>query len=98
MVSDEVKYWVAFCRVSTIGRARFALPEGHLGSMGEAWRAGLNQRSAKAILSRGPAMSPEAEVERLVRLEIDALWTVRHALDQDREVMAVRGRVLSPSS
>jgi DNA processing protein len=86
MVSDEVKYWVSFCRIPTIGRARFALLEGHFDSLGEAWRAwgselaaaALDQRSVKAILSPRPAVSPEAEVERLVRLEIYAI-TIRDA-------------------
>jgi DNA processing protein len=84
MNSDEVKYWVAFSRVPTIGRARYALLEGYFGSLEKAWHAGaaelaaagLDQRSVKAVLSRRPAVSPEAEMERLARLEISA-FTIR---------------------
>ncbi|MDA0988891.1 MAG: DNA-processing protein DprA [Chloroflexi bacterium] len=84
MDSDDTKYWVAFCRIPTIGRARFALLEGYFGSLEKAWNAGadelaaagLDQRSVKAVLSRRPSVSPDAEMERLARLEIDA-FTIR---------------------
>ena len=81
MDSDEIKYWVAFSRMPAIGRARFALLEGYFGTLEKAWHAsgtelaaaGLDQRSVKAVLSRRPAVSPEAEMERLARLEINAI-------------------------
>ena len=60
MDSNEVKYWVAFTQIPTIGRARFALLEGYFGSLEKAWSAGagdlaaagLDKRSVKAVLSR----------------------------------------------
>ena len=84
MDSDDVKYWVAFSRIPTIGRAKFAMLERYFGSLEKAWHAGgtalaaagLDQRSVKAVLSRRPTVSPEAEVELLARLEIDAI-TIR---------------------
>ena len=84
MDTDEIKYWVAFSRVSTIGRARLALMEGHFGSLERAWHAsaaelsesGLDSRSVKSVTSRRPSVSPDAEMERLARLEI-AAFTVR---------------------
>ena len=84
MNSSEVGYWVAFNRIPTIGRARFAILEGYFGSLERAWRAsaadltaaGLDQRSVRAVVSRRPSISPEAEMERLDRLGIDVL-TIR---------------------
>ncbi len=84
MNSSEEGYWVAFNRIPTIGRARFAILEGYFGSLERAWRAsaadltaaGLDQRSVRAVVSRRPSISPEAEMERLDRLGIDVL-TIR---------------------
>ena len=75
---------MAFNRISTIGRARFAILESHFGDLETAWRAGssdlaaagLDQRSVRAIVSRRPSISPDAEWERLEKLRIDAI-TVR---------------------
>ena len=77
---EEVGYWVAFNRIPSIGRARFALLEGHFGSMERAWRAssdelvaaGLDQRSVRSLVTRRSSISPEAEMDRLARLGIDA--------------------------
>ncbi|MBI2856148.1 MAG: DNA-protecting protein DprA [Chloroflexi bacterium] len=84
MDASELKYWVAFNRIPNIGRARFALLESHFGSLGDAWAAaasdlaaaGLDQRSVRAVVSRRPAISPDGELERLVRENIVA-FTVR---------------------
>ncbi len=84
MNSSEEGYWVAFNRIPTIGRARFAILEGYFGSLERAWRAsaadltaaGLDQRSVRAVVSRRPSISPEAEMERVDRLGIDVL-TIR---------------------
>ncbi len=77
---EEVGYWVAFNRIPTIGRARFALLEGHFGSMERAWRAssdelvaaGLDQRSVRSVVTRRSSITPEAEMDRLARQGIDA--------------------------
>ena len=77
---EEVGYWVAFNRIPTIGRARFALLESHFGSMERAWRAssdelvkaGLDQRSVRSVVTRRSSITPEAEMDRLARQGIDA--------------------------
>ena len=84
MSREEVGYWVAFNRIPTIGRARFALLESHFGTMERAWRAssdeltaaGLDQRSVRSVVTRRSGISPDAEAERLARLGIDA-FTIR---------------------
>ena len=82
--TDQAKYWVAFNRISTIGRARFSILESYFGDLETAWSAGasdleaagLDQRSVRAIVSRRPSISPDGEWERLETLGIDAI-TVR---------------------
>ena len=82
--TEQTKYWVAFNRISTIGRARFAILESYFGDLETAWRAGasdleaagLDKRSVRAVVSRRPSISPDAEWERLERLGINAV-TVR---------------------
>ena len=82
--TEHTKYWVAFNRISTIGRARFAILESYFGDLETAWSAGasdleaagLDQRSVRAVVSRRPSISPDAEWDRLEKLGIDAV-TVR---------------------
>ena len=84
MSTDDVGYWVAFNRIPTIGRARFALLESYFGSMERAWSAssdelvaaGLDQRSVRSVVTRRPSISPDAEIQRLASLGIDA-FTIR---------------------
>ena len=72
---NEVKYWVAFRRVPSIGRVRYALLENHFGSLEAAWQAGapelqeagLDRRSVQAITTRRPAIDPDTEMEKLER-------------------------------
>ena len=109
MSSNEVGYWVAFNRIPTIGRARFAILEGYFGSLERAWQAsaadltaaGLDQRSVRAVVSRRPSISPEAEMERVDRLGIDVL-TIRDSgyprllreVYEYPPVLYVKGRIL----
>ena len=109
MNSSEVGYWVAFNRIPTIGRARFAILEGYFGSLERAWQAsaadltaaGLDQRSVRAVVSRRPSISPEAEMERVDRLGIDVL-TIRDSgyprllreVYEYPPVLYVKGRIL----
>jgi DNA processing protein len=73
METGELKYWVAFSRISGVGRARFNLMEGRFGSLAEAWRAsasdlqaaGLDGKTAQAIVARRPGIDPDAEMRRL---------------------------------
>ncbi|MDP2720330.1 MAG: DNA-processing protein DprA [Dehalococcoidia bacterium] len=75
---DALKYWVAFNLIPGIGRAKFALLDSRLGGMENAWKAsagdlkaaGLDERSVEAIISHRPAISPDAEMEKIERLNI----------------------------
>ena len=70
---DELKYWVAFRRVPSIGRARFLKLLSHFESMREAWhassdalrKAGLESKSVRAISTVRSKIDPDAEIEHL---------------------------------
>jgi DNA processing protein len=78
---DDTKYWVAFNRISPVGRARFERLERHFQSLDRAWEAssadlrdaGIEAKIAGSIVDQRRTISPDAEMERLQRLEIDAL-------------------------
>jgi DNA processing protein len=78
---DDTKFWVAFNRISAVGRARFERLERHFRLLEEAWRAGpadlreagIEEKIANSIVDQRRTISPDAEMERLRRLEIDAL-------------------------
>ncbi|MCH8950369.1 MAG: DNA-protecting protein DprA [Chloroflexi bacterium] len=78
---NERQYWVAFGRVPQIGRARFSLLEGHFSSMEEAWQAGpvaleaagLKGKALSSLLAARDGISPDAELEKLERLGVQAL-------------------------
>ena len=55
MDSSELKYSIAFNKVSGVGRARMALLEGHFGSLRLAWEA-----SSAAMVEAGPTAAPPA--------------------------------------
>lgn len=83
MASDDadLKYWVALGRVPRIGRARFLLLEKHFGKLENAWTAtagelraaGLDQQAITAILSNRDQISPDEEMERLVKHRVRVL-------------------------
>jgi predicted Rossmann fold nucleotide-binding protein DprA/Smf involved in DNA uptake len=70
----ELKYWVAFNRVSRVGRARMALLEGHFGALSRAWKAdamelngaGLDQSTARHIVTRRATIDPDRELENVI--------------------------------
>jgi DNA processing protein len=78
---DKLAYWVALSKVSGIGRVRFAQLERYFGDLESAWRAardelrqaGLDSRTADAILAVRSRVSPEAEIERLERHQVRVL-------------------------
>ncbi|HEY7833068.1 MAG TPA: DNA-processing protein DprA [Ktedonobacterales bacterium] len=82
---EDLAYWLGFNRVKGIGPARFALLLGAFGSARAAWladprewrAAGLDERTAVALARQRKSIEPEAEVERLARLRIQAL-TLKH--------------------
>ena len=73
MDSSELKYSIAFNKVSGVGRARMALLEGHFGSLRLAWEAssaamveaGLDRRTARRIATRKEAIDPAAELGKV---------------------------------
>ncbi len=78
---DEIKYWVAFSRISRIGAVRAGRLEEHFGSMAAAWRAnandlraaGLDQATVTSVVSSRPEIEPDVEMERLRRAGVLAL-------------------------
>jgi len=78
---DDTKYWVAFNRIPAVGRARFERLERRFGNLEDAWQAGvselreagLEQKIVSAIAEQRRSISPDAEMERLQRLGIEAL-------------------------
>ncbi len=81
MDRQELQFWVAFGRVSQFGRARIALLEGHFGKLEDAWRAGaadlqaagISGSALSALLSARDQVKPEAELERMESLGVQAL-------------------------
>lgn len=79
--TPEIAYWVALDRVTGVGRARFQLLEKHFGTMERAWQApaaeieaaGLDARTAAAIIAARVAGDPATEVALLERHGISAL-------------------------
>ncbi|MDP6716797.1 MAG: DNA-protecting protein DprA, partial [SAR202 cluster bacterium] len=73
MDDKELKYWIAFNRVSRVGRARMALLEGHFGSLSRAWEAdsmelagaGLDRGTVRHIANQRPKIDPDRELEAL---------------------------------
>jgi DNA processing protein len=80
MERRERQYWVAFGRVPQIGRVRFAALGAHFGSMEDAWKAGaaeleaagLSGSALSALLAAREGIDPEAELDRLDTLGIQA--------------------------
>jgi DNA processing protein len=79
--TDELKYWVAFSGIPGVGRVRIAQLKDHFGSLQDAWnapegklkQAGLDSRSADALVTLRPRISVDDEMERLERHGVDAL-------------------------
>ena len=73
MDTAELKYWIAFNRISRIGRARITLLEQHFNSLKDAWHAsvsdlgaaGLDNRTAQHIVTRRTTIDPDVEAKRL---------------------------------
>ena len=70
---DDLKYWVAFNRIHLMGTVRLRLLERYFSTMEEAWSAskaelrgaGIDEKTAAAILSRRVNISPDDEMECL---------------------------------
>lgn len=74
----ELKYWVSFSRIPGIGRVKICQLKEHFSSLDHAWkasagelkRAGLDSRTAEAVVNLRSRISPEAEIERLERFQV----------------------------
>ena len=81
MSNKDIKYWVGFSLISGIGRVRLAQMEKHFGNLEAAWqaapsdlkRSGLDSGSIRAITSRRPDISLDAEMEKLDRYGVKVL-------------------------
>lgn len=78
---DDLPYWVALHRVHRLGSVRFALLEAAFPSLRDAWHAsrgelqaaGIDARTAGALVLERERTSPEAELERLEAAGITAI-------------------------
>ncbi len=77
----DIKYWVGFSLISGIGRVRLTQLENYFTNLKNAWKAspaelkqaGLDSGSIRAITSRRPKISLEAEMEKLERYGVKVL-------------------------
>ena len=80
-LEDELKYWVAFHRISGLGPARFAKLESHFGSLEDAWNsspgqlstAGLDARTTAEIQADRLRIDPDGELEALDEAGVRAI-------------------------
>ncbi len=71
----DIKYWVGFSFIPSIGRVRLGQLEGYFGNLEDAWkatpadlrRARLDNNVIQAVVSWRPKISLEAEMEKLDR-------------------------------
>jgi len=110
MSKEDIKYWVGFSLISGIGRVRLTQLENYFKSLENAWgaapaelkQAGLDRGSVRAITSRRPKISLEAEMEKLDRYGVKVLtWHDEGYPSRLKEiydyppVLYVRGSLLS---
>ena len=75
---DDLKYWVAFHRISGLGPIRFGRLEARFGALAEAWSAsradlaaaGLDAKTVEEVVRDRLKIDPDAEMERLVKLGV----------------------------
>ena len=75
----DIKYWVGFSFIPSIGRVRLGQLEGYFGNLEDAWkatpadlrRARLDNNVIQAITSWRPKISLEAEMEKLDRYGVE---------------------------
>ena len=72
---QELKYWVALSLIPNLGTVRFRILEAHFGDLKNAWiaglgelkAAGLDDRTARSIVSHRGSISPDDQMHRLER-------------------------------
>jgi len=105
----DIKYWIGFSFIPSIGGARLNRLETHFGNLEDAWkagpdefiRAGLDKNVVRAIVSWRPRVDLEAEMEKLERYGVqaltwhDALYPARLKEIHDHPpVLYIRGSLL----
>jgi DNA processing protein len=78
--SAEIKYWVAFSRISRIGSVRASRLHSYFGSMAAAWSAnandlrasGMDQSTVTSIINARNSSDPDAEMEQLSKAGVKA--------------------------
>lgn len=78
---DELKYWVSLSRIPGIGRVKISQLKEHFGSLKCAWKAqsselkeaGLDSSSINRVASLRPRISPDAEMEKLIRYKVEVI-------------------------
>ncbi|MBL7165396.1 MAG: DNA-protecting protein DprA [Dehalococcoidales bacterium] len=81
MSKKDIKYWIGFSFIPSIGRVRLNRLEAHFGNLEDAWkagpdeyiRAGLDKNVVRAIVSWRPRVDLEAEMEKLERYGVQVL-------------------------
>jgi len=79
--ADELKYWVGFSKMPSIGRVKLSQLREHFTTLEHAWKsstgelrkAGLDSKSAGTIVNLRPRISLDAEMENLKRYKIEVL-------------------------
>ena len=79
--ADELKYWVGFSRMPSIGRVKLSQLREHFITLAHAWKAstgelrkaGLDSKSADTIVNLRPRISLDAEMENLKRYKVKVL-------------------------
>ena len=77
---DDLKYWVAFSRIPSIGTVRMRLLENGFSSLQAAWEAsgsdlqamGIEGSALRQITERRPLIDPDSEMERMDKAGIRA--------------------------
>ena len=77
----DTKYWVALSRIPHLGTVRLRLLEQHFPTLEEAWTAGLgalksaglDDKTARTVVSQRPNISPDSEMERLEKAGVQAV-------------------------
>ena len=105
----DVKHWVALSLIPNLGAVRFRLLEDHFRSLEAAWTAsvgelkaaGVDDKTARAIVTHRADISPDGEMEKLQKAGVRALtWNDSSYPPRLKEihdpppVLYVRGEVL----
>ncbi|MPZ49848.1 MAG: DNA-protecting protein DprA [Dehalococcoidia bacterium] len=106
--SDDLKFWVAFSRISRVGAVRAGLLADYFDSMADAWKAGaaglkaagLDSGTVTSIVNGRPSIDPDAEIEKLRKAGVKAYswrdegYPVRlKEIDDKPPVLYVRGEL-----